>query len=148
MDAISRADRRKRTAAVVLAGFCAFLDLYAPQPLLPMLARHFQISAAGAGLIVSAATIAVALAAPFVGLIADRHGRKQIIVPATLLLVIPTLMAAASQNLGQLLFWRFLQGVLTPGIFAVTIAYINEEWKTQVGAAMAARPSSGRLGPR
>ncbi|MBN9662197.1 MAG: MFS transporter [Acidobacteria bacterium] len=146
MDAISRADRRKRTAAVVLAGFCAFLDLYAPQPLLPMLARHFQISAAGAGLVVSAATLAVALAAPFVGLIADRHGRKQVIVPATLLLVLPTLMAALAQSLGQLLFWRFLQGVLTPGIFAVTIAYINEEWKSDVGAAMAAYVTGTVLG--
>ena len=29
---------RRRTAAVVFAGFCAFLTLYAPQPLLPLLA--------------------------------------------------------------------------------------------------------------
>lgn len=146
MDPSTPAGRRKRTAAVVLAGFCAFLDLYAPQPLLPLLARHFQITAAGAGLVVSAATFAVALAAPFVGLIADRYGRKQVIVPATLLLVVPTLMAAVSQSLEQLLFWRFLQGVLTPGIFAVTIAYINEEWKTKVGAAMAAYVTGTVLG--
>ena len=33
-----------RTAAVVLAGFCAFLTLFAPQPLLPMLAREFRVS--------------------------------------------------------------------------------------------------------
>lgn len=146
MDISAPSARRKRTAAVVLAGFCAFLDLYAPQPLLPLLARHFHISAAGSGLVVSAATIAVALAAPLVGLIADRRGRKQVIVPATLLLVIPTLCAAFAQNLGQLLFWRFLQGVLTPGIFAVTIAYINEEWKSQVGAAMAAYVTGTVLG--
>ena len=32
-----------RTAAVALAGFCAFLPLYAPQPLLPMLAAQFRL---------------------------------------------------------------------------------------------------------
>jgi predicted MFS family arabinose efflux permease len=33
-----------RTAAVVFAGFCAFVTLFAPQPLLPMLAREFLVS--------------------------------------------------------------------------------------------------------
>jgi predicted MFS family arabinose efflux permease len=130
----------------MLAGFCAFLDLYAPQPLLPLLAKVFATSAAGAGLLLSVSTMAVAGAAPFVGLVADRYGRKQVIVPATLLLVAPTLLAATATSLGQLLIWRFLQGILTPGIFAVTIAYINEEWRKDVGAAMAAYVSGTVLG--
>ncbi|MBI5281250.1 MAG: MFS transporter [Candidatus Solibacter usitatus] len=136
----------RRKAAVVLAGFSAFLVLYAPQPLLPALAREFGLSAARAGLLVSVPTLAVALAAPFVGLLADRFGRKNIIVPATLLLALPTLAAATSSGYSQLLFWRFLQGVLTPGIFAVTVAYINEEWHDGVGAAMAAYVSGTVLG--
>ena len=41
---------RSRTAAVVLAGFCAFLTIYAPQPLLPLLAREFRTSAAAISL--------------------------------------------------------------------------------------------------
>jgi len=134
------------TAAVVLAGFCAFLDLYAPQPMLPMLAQVFGTTVAGASLLVSVSTLAVALAAPFVGVVADRYGRKQVIVPATLLLAVPTFLAATAGNLEQLLGWRFLQGVLTPGIFAVTVAYINEEWKEGVGAAMAAYVTGTVLG--
>ncbi|MBI5084399.1 MAG: MFS transporter, partial [Acidobacteria bacterium] len=136
----------RRKAAVVLAGFSAFLVLYAPQPLLPALAREFGLSAASAGLLVSIPTLAVALAAPFVGLLADRFGRKNVIVPATLLLALPTLAAASSVGYSQLLFWRFLQGVLTPGIFAVAVAYINEEWHDGVGAAMAAYVSGTVLG--
>lgn len=137
---------RKRKAAVALAGFCAFLDLYAPQPMLPELARLFRTSAAATSLLVSVSTLAVALAAPLIGVLADRWGRKQVIVPATLLLSIPTLLAAFAGSFGQLLFWRFLQGVLTPGIFAVTVAYINEEWKQGVGAAMAAYVTGTVLG--
>ncbi len=127
-----------RTAAVVCAGFCAFLTLFAPQPLLPMLAAQFGATAAHVSLVVTASTVAVALAGPLVGALGDRLGRKRVIVPSAFLLVVPTVLAATSQNLGQLIFWRFLQGIFTPGIFVITIAYVNEEWESGGGAAVAA----------
>jgi MFS transporter, YNFM family, putative membrane transport protein len=133
-------------AAVVCAGFCAFLTLFAPQPLLPMLARAFGASAASVSLVITASTVAVALAAPFAGMVADRLGRKRVIVPAAFLLAVPTLLAATATSLGQLLFWRFWQGVFTPGIFAVTIAYISEEWEQGAGAAMSWYVSGTVLG--
>jgi YNFM family putative membrane transporter len=127
---------RTRTAAVVLAGFCAFLTLFAPQPLLPLLAKAFGTSAAAVGWVVTVSTVAVAISAPLTGAVADRFGRKSVIVTAAFLLAVPTLLAGASTSLPQLLFWRFWQGILTPGIFAVTIAYITEEWDQGAGAAM------------
>ncbi len=129
---------RPRTAAVVCAGFSAFLGLFAPQPLLPMLRATFGVSAAAVSLVVTASTLAVAIMAPLAGMLADRLGRKRVMVPAAFLLIVPTVLAATSQTLGQLLFWRFLQGAVTPGIFAVTIAYINEEWAVGAGSAVAA----------
>src|SRR5438067_13667882 len=98
-----------RTAAVVFAGFCAFLTLSAPQPLLPMLAKAFDVPPGRISLVVTASTLAVALAAPFAGIVADRFGRKRVIVPAAFLLAVPTLLAATANSYGQLLFWRFLQ---------------------------------------
>ncbi len=142
----TRPHARTRTAAVVLAGFCAFLTLFAPQPLLPLLAKAFHASAGEIGLVVTVSTIAVALTAPFTGIVADRFGRKNVIVPAAFLLAIPTILAGFSGSLGQLLFWRFWQGVFTPGIFAVTIAYITEEWDQGAGAAMSAYVGGTVLG--
>lgn len=136
----------RRTIAVVLAGFCAFLDLHAPQPLLPELARAFHKSPGQVSLLMTITTSAVALAAPFVGSISDRWGRKRIIVPATLLLAVPTLLAATSASFSQLVFWRFWQGLFTPGIFAVTVTYINEEWENGTGAAMSAYVTGTVLG--
>jgi YNFM family putative membrane transporter len=127
-----------RTAAVVFAGFCAFTTLFAPQPLLPMLARTFQVTPAAISLVMTVSTLAVACAAPLAGLVADRLGRKRVIVPSAFLLAVPTLLAATASGYHQMLFWRFWQGVFTPGIFAVTIAYINEEWESGPGAATAA----------
>ena len=135
---VSSAERRKRTLAVVFAGFCAFLTLYAPQPLLPMLASAFQVTAKAATRVMGASTLAVVLAAPLVGILADRFGRKRVIVPSAVLLSFATLLAATAGGLGQLLWWRFWQGIFTPGIFAVTVAYINEEWAEGAGSAMAA----------
>src|SRR5205807_1489814 len=113
---------------------------------LPMLAKAFDVSPGRISLVVTASTLAVALAAPFAGIVADRFGRKRVIVPAAFLLAIPTLLAATATSYGQLLFWRFLQGVFTPGIFAVIIAYINEEWEHGAGAATAAYITGTVLG--
>jgi predicted MFS family arabinose efflux permease len=141
-----RAHQRTRTLAVVFAGFCAFLTLYAPQPLLPMLASAFRVPLSAVTRVVAVSTFAVVLAAPLVGVLADRFGRKRVIVRSALLLAIPTLLAATSGSLGQLLLWRFFQGVFTPGIFAVTIAYINDEWAEGAGSAMAAYVGGTVLG--
>lgn len=130
----------------MFAGFCAFLTLYAPQPLLPMLSADFGVPAAAVVFVITASTIAVALAAPFAGAVADRFGRKRVIVPAAFLLALPTLLSATAHTIGQLIFWRFWQGVFTPGIFAVTVAYINEEWDEGVGAAMSAYVTGTVLG--
>ena len=129
---------RSRTAAVVLAGFCAFLTIYAPQPLLPALAQDFHVPAALIALAMTATTAGIGLAAPFIGMLSDRVGRKRVIVPSALLLAIPATLTSTATSLHSLLMWRFLQGIFAPGVAAVTIAYINEEWESGAGAAMSA----------
>jgi MFS family permease len=107
---------------------CAFLELYCTQPLLPLLAKLFHASKTGVSMTVSAATLGVALSAPFYGAFAERLPRKRVIVISLIGVSIPTLLAATSASLVQLIFWRFLQGITVPGIIAVVITYIGEEW--------------------
>jgi len=114
--------------AVTLAGIGAFLNLYSTQPLLPLFEQLFHASKAEVGRTVSAATLGVAISAPFCGALAERVGRRKVIILSIFLLSIPTIMAATASGLSQLVFWRFWQGVVMPGIFGVTIAYIAEEW--------------------
>ena len=125
-------------AAVMLAGICTFLNVYCTQPLLPYLSEVFRASEIEVSLTVSATIFAVALVAPFIGLVAERRGRKKVIVPSLFLLTIPTLLAATASNLHTLILWRFAQGLFVPGIIAVMLAYINEEWAGRgIGQAMA-----------
>jgi predicted MFS family arabinose efflux permease len=118
---------------VVLSGYCAFLQLWATQPLLPLLRKIFGGSESWVSLTVTVPSLGVALSAPFVGFLADRFGRRRIIALSAFLLAISALSTASATTLAQLLFWRFWQGVFTPGVFAVTVAYINDEWRA-VGA--------------
>jgi len=118
----------KAAAAVALCGVCAFLELYCTQPLLPLLAHLFHASKTGVGMTVSAATLGVAISAPIFGAVTERLARKRVIVISLLGVSIPTLLAASSTSLSQLIFWRFLQGIMVPGIIAVVVTYIGEEW--------------------
>jgi predicted MFS family arabinose efflux permease len=117
-----------RTIAVAISGFCAFLNLYSPQALLPALSREFGTDAAGISAIMTASTLAIALTAPFTGAVADVLGRKRVITAAMLAVVAPMAGAALASNVHELIIWRFLQGLLLPPIFAVTVAYIGDEW--------------------
>ncbi len=117
-----------RRIAVAFAGGCAFLNLYTVQALLPFMAREFRIGAPEASVILTAGTAAVALVAPFAGALSDIVGRKRIIVIAMALLLIPTLLAATAAGPPELVLWRFVQGLLLPPIFTVTVAYIGDEW--------------------
>lgn len=113
---------------MTLCGVCAFLQVYCTQPLLPLITRIFHASKTGAGLTVSATTFGVALSAPLFGALAERLPRKRVIVASLLALALPSMLAASSASLTQLVFWRMLQGFAVPGVIAVVVTYIGEEW--------------------
>lgn len=146
----SSADAAPTTAALVAlgsAGLCAFLNVYATQPLLPMFARAFGVGTAAVALTVSAPGVAVAIGSPFVGALADRVGRRRTIVLSLFALAVPTLLAATSGTLRALVAWRFLQGLAVPGVYAVGVAYAAGVWEGRgVGRAMAAIVTGNVLG--
>ena len=117
-----------RRLAVALSGFCTFLNLYSPQALLPELSREFGASPAEISTIMTAGTLAVALTAPITGTIADVLGRKRLITAALFALSVPTLLVVFAPDVHSIVVLRFVQGLFLPPIFAVTVAYIGDEW--------------------
>lgn len=117
-----------RHIAVALAGLGAFLNLYAPQAILPLLAEEFRATPAEIAATMTATTLAVALTAPFTGALSDMVGHKRMIATAMFALLIPTVMVAFSASLEAVIFWRFVQGLMMPPIFTVIVAYIGGEW--------------------
>jgi predicted MFS family arabinose efflux permease len=136
----------RRRLAVTLAGAAAFVNLYAPQSLLPLLHDWLGQDAAMAGLIVSSGTLGVALAAPFAGWLSDRWGRRRVIVAAAFAVVIPAIFVGLAQNPTQLILARFIEGLFLPGIFAVTVAYAGDEWPADQSRAVTALYVAGTIG--
>src|SRR3954453_4052458 len=134
-----------RLLMVALIGFCVFLNVYATQTLLPLFTRLFHASKFEASLTVSATTVGIALAAPLIGLLAERFGRRRTMVASVSLLTVPILLSATSPTLHALIGWRFAQGLLMPGIIAVTMAYVSEEWAAGGAAAVMAAYVAGNV---
>jgi predicted MFS family arabinose efflux permease len=135
----------RRDAGVAAAGLCSFINLYVPQSILPTLADSFGVAPARTGLTITAPLLAVALVAPFVGTISDVLGRKRLIVAASFALVVPTLLVAGATSLQAMLLWRFIQGLLLPFIFAVSIGYIGDECPGAAGVRAAGTYSLGTI---
>jgi predicted MFS family arabinose efflux permease len=136
---------RRSTLPVVLAGFTAFLSLYAPQPLLPLFQRIFGATHFAVSLTVTATTIGVAIAAPFVGRLADAWGKRRVIVLSAFVLAVTTLLAASATTLWQVVAWRFAQGLVTPGVFAATVAYIHDQWDSAHAGSVTAAYVTGTV---
>jgi MFS transporter, YNFM family, putative membrane transport protein len=133
--------------AVMMAGMCTFFNVYSTQPLLPSFRKLFQASELEVSVTVSATIFAVALMGPFVGALAERKGRKKVIVPSLVLLTVATFLCGTANSLRTLIAWRFVQGLCVPGVVAVILAYINEEWEGRgVGRAMASYVTGTVLG--
>ena len=114
---------------VWLLGFFAFLNVYSMQALLPQLMQEFNATPVQVGTTVGATVLAMALCSPFIGMLSDAFGRKGILCTALFALTIPTALISVADSLGMVLAMRFLQGLATPGIVVVLIAYIAEEFR-------------------
>ncbi|GGJ60268.1 MFS transporter [Deinococcus aquiradiocola] len=109
-------------------GTLVFLNVYAPQSLLPLLARDLNVSEVGAGSVVGATTLAIALVSPLSGAVSDALGRRRVILIAFLLLTLPALLATQAHTLAALDAARFLQGLVIPLVMVSCTAYAAEEY--------------------
>jgi predicted MFS family arabinose efflux permease len=131
--------------AVMAAGIATFINMYCTQAILPVLAAAFHVAQAKTGLSVTAPLLATAMVAPIVGAISDRFGRKKLILGAAILLVIPTALAAEAHSFGMFVLWRFVQGLMLPFIFTVTIGYIGDETEGPMTARLAGIYMAGTI---
>jgi MFS transporter, YNFM family, putative membrane transport protein len=126
-----------RPFAVALGGFCSFINLYAPQALLPELAHQFGVGAGDVSAIMTAGTLAIALSAPFAGTAADVLGRKWVITISMAIASLPAALIAFAPDVPTIIVLRFVQGLLLPPIFTVMVAYIGDEWPPHEAAGIA-----------
>ncbi|GAB7023250.1 MFS transporter [Salidesulfovibrio brasiliensis] len=89
----------------------AILGVSSIIPALPDIMHGLDIGPAAIGALISIFTLPGVLFSPLVGVLADRMGRKRILVPALFLFGIAGTACFFAPNLHSLLILRFLQGV-------------------------------------
>ena len=118
---------RRAVGVLVAATYLLMPAVYATQPILPVLSHDFHIDASTTGLTLAVFNIALAFSLLIAGPLSDRIGRRPIILTVSVLLVIPTFLAALTPSFGLLLAARAGQGILSSGIAAVAVAYLGDE---------------------
>jgi predicted MFS family arabinose efflux permease len=133
--------------ALFFAGTATFAQLYAPQVALPQIAEWFETSEAGAGLLISSATIGLAIGVIPWGIAAQRWGTVPVMTVAISGAAVVGLAVPFLPGYELLLAGRFVEGVLLAGVPAVAIAYIAQEvTPADVTRATAALISGNGLG--
>jgi len=81
-----------------------------------------------AGMLIAAGTVTGIVAAPAIGLLADRYGRKRILVPCLLVFGSVGSIGAFSPTLEWLLAIRVLQGLGSAGLINLVVVLITDHW--------------------
>ena len=130
-----------------LAGFSIFSSLYCVQPMMPILADFFNVSATHSSFPLSISTISLALGLLVTGFISDRFGRKPIMVIALLSVACLLLLSACLPYWTLFLITRVFIGLAVSGVAAVAMTYIGEEIaKKDIGLAMGLYISGTAIG--
>jgi len=131
---------------ILLEGF----DLQAAGVSVPRLAPYFHLLPGQVGLFLGASAVGVFLAAALGGILADRFGRKPVLVAGVVLFGVASLSTMLATGLGTLMVARFFTGLGLGAAMPVVIALASdhspvEMKKRAVGFIYCAIPIGGML---
>lgn len=95
-------------------------------PAFPTIAKHFNIDIKEIGLLITVFTIPGIFLAPVLGVIADRLGRKTVLIPALLLFSLAGAACAHTDSFHSLLFFRVLHGVGAAPLGSLNVTLIGD----------------------
>jgi MFS family permease len=112
--------------AITLTGITANTLI---SPVLPDIVDDFGRSDAAAGPLVAAASLPGVVAAPVIGLMADRFGRRNVVVPCLAILGTTGLVSAIAPSYWVLVAARLLMGFGTAGLINLAVVLIGDHWE-------------------
>src|SRR5262245_10370500 len=113
----------------VLSGLCLILDGFDVQAmgyLAPAVIKEWKLAPAMMGPVISAALLGILVGSILFSTIADRIGRRPVLVFATLFFAVVTLITARANTIGELRFIRFIAGIGLGGIMPNAVALVGE----------------------
>jgi YNFM family putative membrane transporter len=110
---------------VFLLVTCAFTSIYVTQPVLPILQQEFAVSASTASLSISAVILGMALTTIPLGVLADRHSIRPLILIGGTVAAVAGLVCALTRDFALLIAMRMMQGLCIPALTSCVAAYLS-----------------------
>ena len=108
-------------------------------PATPDIVDDLGVGRAGVGWLLAAATAPGIFLAPVIGVLSDRYGRRQTVVPCLVVFGLAGGLAAFAPNFAVLLALRLLQGVGSAGLINLAVVIIGDHWEGAERARMIGR---------
>lgn len=104
----------------------AVLGVSSITPAFPKIVQELGISPQAVGSLITALTLPGVLLTPVLGVLADRIGRKKVLVPSLMVFAVAGGACALARDFNVLLLLRFLQGVGAAGLGSINVTIIGD----------------------
>ncbi|NIA03187.1 MAG: MFS transporter [Nitrospirae bacterium] len=104
----------------------AVLGVASLAPAFPIIAKELAVSKASIGLLITVFTLPGVILTPVFGVMADRYGRKRILVPSLMLFGIAGAACGFARDFDLLLMFRFFQGVGAASLGSLNVTIIGD----------------------
>lgn len=108
-------------------------------PSIPEILDGLGAPRSASGLVLAGATAPGILLAPAIGVLADRFGRRRVIIPCLVIFGVAGGLAGLSPNLLVLVVLRFFQGVGSAGLINLAVVTIGDHWDGNARARLMGR---------
>jgi len=120
-----------------MCGLIVFVDGFDAQAMgfvAPAVTADLHVSRAVLGSVISSGLVGMMLGALFLGPVADRIGRKPILIASTLIFAVGSLLTATANTVDSLSLYRFLTGLGMGGAMPNAIALTSEYMPSRLRA--------------
>ena len=104
----------------------AVLGVASLAPAFPAIAKELAVSEASIGLLITVFTLPGVIMTPVLGVMADRYGRKRILIPSLMLFGIAGVACGFARDFDLLLIFRFFQGVGAASLGSLNLTIIGD----------------------
>jgi len=104
----------------------AVMGISSITPAFPGIIKYFGISTQQIGLLIASFTLPGIFLTPVTGILADRYGRKLVLVPSLFVFGIAGFMCSFVQDFHTLLVFLFIEGIGAAGLSSINITLIGD----------------------
>jgi ACDE family multidrug resistance protein len=114
----------------------AVMGIASITPAFPGIIQYFGISTQQVGWLIAAFTLPGIFLTPLTGILADRLGRKLVIVPSLFIFGIAGFMCSFMRDFHSLLLFLFIEGIGASGLSSITITLIGDLYSGEKRTAL------------